>query len=505
MPPANPRPPVWFFLIFLFMGLVGSVVILNALVLPALRPLLFYEQTGCTVLEKRLGEQKGQDGQEYYAEFRIRYQAGGRQYEQWIPLGRDPSGKGLNREAAEQLLARHDVGATAACWYDPDHPALAKLSREVDNPWMLLFGLIPLVFVVIGLVGAVHSWNAWRAERKAAAERDPSEELPELSPREAGLFPVFGRLVLVMFAGFIPVALLSFGLVFLLDRIGAPFWLVGIGFFSPMLVLFLVIAWVLKRYAGRLGTAGPSPERMAVRQAARPVRVPTQETVMDNDSDPWPTVPIDSVDTSPGATLPYHLPTTTKPLRDLIITLFIAGFWNGIVSVFVFGDAKKGWWMWLFLTPFILIGVGLLLAVAGLFFRFVVSLLVGTIRVEIGEHPLRPGKPFEILVTQRGLARLQDVGVQLKCEESATYRQGTSTSSAKHTAAEPWVVERGTTPFDGRLETEIAVPADAMHSFESDHNKIGWSIRFEGRAFGFLPCGSDHPVVVLPAGAEATP
>jgi hypothetical protein len=53
-------------------------------------------------------------------------------------------------------------------------------------------------------------------------------------------------------------------------------------------------------------------------------------------------------------------------------------------------------------------------------------------------------------------------------------------------------------PSDG-LRGTLTVPPDAMHSFESPHNKITWTLRVKGRVGGVLPYQREYPVIVLPA------
>ena len=51
------------------------------------------------------------------------------------------------------------------------------------------------------------------------------------------------------------------------------------------------------------------------------------------------------------------------------------------------------------------------------------------------------------------------------------------------------------------LATELAVPAGAMHSFESAHNAVSWTVRVSGRVLGGLSYRKEFAACVRPGGA----
>lgn len=222
----------------------------------------------------------------------------------------------------------------------------------------------------------------------------------------------------------------------------------------------------------------------------------------------FPTVPVKDLSDQPGKTLKYRLSPSISPGCALIGILVGGIFWNGMVSVFVtlavrsHLAGKPEWFLTIFLIPFVLIGIGIVFA----FFRqLLVTTGVGPTEAEISDHPLRPGGAYQLFVSQSGNLQMNDLRVLLVCEEAATYRQGTSTSTDTRRVFEQelfrneaFEIQKGL-PYETRCE--LLVPPGAMHSFEVSNNKIKWKIVIAGDVAGWPNFERDYPVVVLPASA----
>jgi len=249
---------------------------------------------------------------------------------------------------------------------------------------------------------------------------------------------------------------------------------------------------------------GQSAERRAA-MAQRPLERELFGTSGDTSSE-FPYVPdVAQVTDSPGTRLRYRLPILGSPGWALLGLLLACVFWNGIVSVFV-GIAVTGhiggnpdWFLTLFITPFVAIGLGLA-------FFFVRQLLVttgiGPTLVEISDHPLRPGAACQVLVMQSGRLTVNAMTISLVCEEEATYRQGTNTRTETRAVyrdelfrREGFEVHRGM-PFEA--ECDIWVPERAMHSFKADHNEIRWKIVVEGDVAGWPDYQRSFALIVQP-------
>jgi hypothetical protein len=171
--------------------------------------------------------------------------------------------------------------------------------------------------------------------------------------------------------------------------------------------------------------------------------------------------------------------------KQLVGTVVVCLIWNGITGLFVYkiveewAAGRQPWFLTLFLTPFLLIGLLILLgvpyAVLALFNpRFALTL----------EGGLAVGGSTTLHWKARG--RVRRIGrwrIELEGTEKATAR--------------PIEMERGS--------TTVTLPADTMHSFDSGSNQIVWTLCLHGE-IPFWPNLKDcFEITVAPAPVEAAP
>ena len=146
--PANRVVLALFFSVFLLMGCGFTYFI-------AIRPLAQniaarqWMTVPCRVLSSEVKSHSDSDGTTYSAEIAYAYQVGGKEYRsnRYRFLRMSSS----RREA--NVVARYAPGSKSVCFVNPKNPSEAVLDREIGSAaW---FGLIPLVFVVVGLVGVI--------------------------------------------------------------------------------------------------------------------------------------------------------------------------------------------------------------------------------------------------------------------------------------------------------------------------------------------------------------
>ena len=290
-----------------------------------------------------------------------------------------------------------------------------------------------------------------------------------------------------------------------------PGWLVPVAFLAPGAAFLIVFGAPvlprLVRQAREAVASAPSPESSAAAAGGEGVEAGLSarpRTANRDAGDALPTVTV--APTTPGTALAHQLGRVGVPWGcQFGCLVFAALFWNGILSTFVL-NVVRGWnrgglVRWgevLFLTPFLLIGLAVVLAALYTGLNWVVSCLVGTVAVELSDHPLAPGAAARLHVAQGGLVPLGRAAVWLVCTEEATYVAGTSKSTAKkevekHPAADPDQTG-GALP----LAAEFVVPGGAMHTFHAPNNKIAWTVRVTGRALGVLPYRADFGFTVAP-------
>nr|WP_281375535.1 DUF3592 domain-containing protein [Haloferula luteola] len=162
---------------------------------------------------------------------------------------------------------------------------------------------------------------------------------------------------------------------------------------------------------------------------------------------------------------------------SLTVALLTAGFWNGLVSVFV-GVAWKAWkggnpewFLMLFLIPFVGIGIFLLGAVVvqG------VALFSPRYGVELEKVSLRPGEDTALQwMRTGGVGTPRRLRIWLVGREEATYQRGSSTTTARETFFEQelFATEAPLRMREGRLT--VTIPAGGMPSLRTPHNKLRW-------------------------------
>jgi hypothetical protein len=135
--------------------------------------------------------------------------------------------------------------------------------------------------------------------------------------------------------------------------------------------------------------------------------------------------------------------------------------------------------------------------------QLLVATGIGATVAEISDHPLWPGRAYQVFVSQSGNLQVNSLRVLLVCEEAATYRQGTSNRTETKRVFEQelfrneaFEIHKGL-PYE--LRCDVRVPADAMHSFEASHNNVHWKLLVQGDVAGWPDYERDYPIIVMPA------
>lgn len=225
-----------------------------------------------------------------------------------------------------------------------------------------------------------------------------------------------------------------------------------------------------------------------------------------------PNVPrVKSITDSPGEYLSYRLPILAG--QDGILgPALLALFWN-TAWIILLAVVVSGFWInrprWIIaglLIPFALIGRWS--------FQYFVSQMrqrlgVGPTVVEISEHPLKPGHPCEVFVSQGGRLKLKRLSVELVCEEETFFRQGTDVRVERHQAFGQVISKQRDVEVDPQSPWEqqfsIQIPDNVMHSFAGTHNAIRWKFVVKGDSRPWPSFCRSYPVVVHPPGSTPNP
>jgi hypothetical protein len=246
---------------------------------------------------------------------------------------------------------------------------------------------------------------------------------------------------------------------------------------------------------------GKSEERQAAVAGRQPARAGPRE------AGPFPGVPSgDNLENSPGTILAFRLPIESGESWALLGFGLFALLWNTVLVVLAINaglDLLGGqidWLLLAILVPFLGVGIaGIVVFIRSL----VLATAVGTTQVEISDHPLLPGRHYEVLLGQGGSGVFTSLELAIELEEQATFRQGTDTRTER---ALVWRAALGSweglqlapgTRFEGRAEFQV--PAAAMHSFASEHNSVTWRLVVRGRPARWPSFTRSFPVLIYPA------
>lgn len=235
-----------------------------------------------------------------------------------------------------------------------------------------------------------------------------------------------------------------------------------------------------------------------------------RETVPPATAPDFPTLPgLEPFTNSPGTMLAFRLPTDQVRTWRLLSVLVFCLVWNAAaasLAVIAASGMRAGRPDWLLTAAAgggIVVGM---LAVRYFVRQMAIHTGLGPTNVEISHHPLIPGRPYELCVSQAGRVELRLLEVSLVCEEEATYHQGTDIRTECQTVFRHPVFRREqvriapSQPFEERAT--LVVPVHAMHSFQAPHNHVQWRIVVRGESAAWPPFERRFPVVVYPPPEE---
>lgn len=176
-----------------------------------------------------------------------------------------------------------------------------------------------------------------------------------------------------------------------------------------------------------------------------------------------------------------------KRVKALLGILFFAAFWCGITSIFVVIAVKSWlrdnpeWFLTIFITPFVIIGIGSVIYSLYSFLRIFSP--APTIKLKPSAISMDGSAEVSWNVSS-GMGSIRHFSIYLIGEEEATYQQGTDTKTAEETFYEeaiidthdPRIISRGT----AHLELSTAATA-IMPSWKGKHNRIRWSLIVIGK------------------------
>ncbi|MFL6194567.1 MAG: DUF3592 domain-containing protein [Thermoanaerobaculia bacterium] len=202
---------------------------------------------------------------------------------------------------------------------------------------------------------------------------------------------------------------------------------------------------------------------------------------------------------------PVELRPTVTRKGMLFGLLFVALFWNGIVSVFVY----QIWKSWregrpegcgaLFISIFVLVGLALVFAVVRQFLILFTPRPVLTLSPAVLSTGGGGWLQWRLTGGAVGVRRL---AVVLEGREEATYRRGTDTYTDRSVFVKVPILETADSyQIPGGTAT-FTVPAGTAPSFKADHNKIIWSLKVKCEIPGWPDSEEEYEVTVRSGGGN---
>lgn len=198
----------------------------------------------------------------------------------------------------------------------------------------------------------------------------------------------------------------------------------------------------------------------------------------------------------------------SSPLKNLIGITFFALVWNGIISIFIVEDVRSWqagnieWFLTLFMIPFVMVGIGTIVAFFYYFialFNSKLVLVISNSRPQVGEKVILSWKIFNS-------ANIDKLEIFLKAEESATYQshgENENTHTRKSTFELLSVMDTTNKEAIHIGKTQFTIPRNTMHSFDAKNNKITWEIILHGEIKHFPDLKGEYPISVMPLNQES--
>jgi hypothetical protein len=513
----------------------------------------------CRIVESRAVEDGSKGGSRFRFDVLYRYDFGGREYESRVYR---PGYTGSDQiSETERLAARYSPGSRAQCYVNPSSPDKACLVRP--SLWVGAFILLPLVFILVGGGGLVLLWRGGRPAEAAAPPKAISEKAVSTGKATGCLiaflsiffFAGLGTSLFFIRPAWKNIAARNWPevpCVVLSSDMRSHSGNKGSTYSVDILYQYEVGGRTYRsnQYHFMGGSSGGYDAKAAVVAQNPPG---TRRLCYVNPADPTDAVLQRSfgkeymvaivpavfmaaglggillvlrgarkqrstlaaattaaqsggrfVEAEEGEEPEESGPVVLKPpsaLGKLFGMIFLAAFWNGIVSVF-FWQMLKGWksgsapvGLTIFLIPFVLIGLAFIIGIGYCF----LALFNPRPRLTLSRRRIPLGGSATLDWSFLGSAsRISRVLVRVEGREECRYRRGTTTYTDKNVFATIPVFDAPGEAGARAGNASFTIPAGAMHSFSAPDNKIIWTLKFTGEIPKWPDVSEDFELDVRP-------
>jgi hypothetical protein len=179
----------------------------------------------------------------------------------------------------------------------------------------------------------------------------------------------------------------------------------------------------------------------------------------------------------------------------------VALVWNGILSVFLYDLFSPSrprsfhWFLLVFLIPFTLVGIGLVVLVI----RQALRLFNPRPNVTVSKSIVALGTELRVDWSIEGrVEKLTRCSITLEAREEATYSRGTDRITDTNVFATIRLANQIPPEIAAAGSARVTIPADTMHSFDAKYNKVVWVVRVRGEVPNWPDSDDEFPVTVAP-------
>lgn len=190
-------------------------------------------------------------------------------------------------------------------------------------------------------------------------------------------------------------------------------------------------------------------------------------------------------------------------IGSLIGVIFFCLFWNGIVSIFLmqaingFKNGRSEWFLAIFLIPFVLVGIGSMVAVVYCF----LGLFNAKPIVTVNKASYVPGDTIEMDWKFNGnVYAIKHITIRLEGREEAKYQRGTNTYTDKRTFFRKTMLDSDDRGHVLGGMKKVTIPEGTMHSFDGGNNKIIWQLTLHGDIKNWPDVDQKYAIDILPKG-----
>jgi len=162
----------------------------------------------------------------------------------------------------------------------------------------------------------------------------------------------------------------------------------------------------------------------------------------------------------------------------LLLATVFAAIWNSFIGFFIFFDMKQAdWFTLLFMAPFVLVGLLLLFGIV----YAALAIFNPEVEVALSTGAIAPGESVDIAWEVKGKAhKFKTLKIQLRGIQTAIYRRGTDTYTETEVFERIPILETSQTEEIEFGSTVVTIPAETMHTFDAQNNKIKWEVMVNG-------------------------